>query len=114
MRFFASLMLLVLACVGCQTKPTPPAYAEMRAELRTVTLTDGISESEAQIIGQCYFVKNVGCGGFSGVRDDGSRWIVDGTFGFAGQPVHFYIDKHSGKIVSSFGPSYGNPFDIFP
>jgi hypothetical protein len=83
--------------------------------LQTVTLADGISQSEAQIIGDCYFAKNVGCGAFYGVQDGSDRWIVDAGFVYAAVPVTgFYIVKQSGKVVSPIGPSYDNPLDIFP
>jgi hypothetical protein len=26
----------------------------------------------------------------------------------------FYIDKHTGRVVSPIGPSYDNPLEIFP
>jgi hypothetical protein len=115
MRFSVILILLLVACAGCQTQPVAPTAAEWREKLRTVTLADGISQSEAQIIGECYFARHVGCGAFSGVHDGGDRWIVDGAVGYAAVPVQgFYIDKRSGKVVSPIGPSYDNPLDIFP
>jgi hypothetical protein len=114
MRFLTTLILLV-ACAGCQTQPTEPTAAQLREKLHTVTLADGISQSEAQIIGECYFAKNVGCGAFYGVHDGGDRWIVDGEFGYAAVPVKdFYIYKQSGRVVSSIGPSYDNPLEIYP
>jgi hypothetical protein len=114
MRFSATLILLLVLCAGCQTQPVEPTPAEWRQKLHIVALADGISQSEAQIIGQCYFAKNVGCGCFGGIRDGGDRWIVDGAFGIAAQPVHFYIDKRTGRITSDFGPSYDNPLEIYP
>lgn len=114
-RVAITFCFLSLICVACQMQPAVPPAAEWRAKLKTVTLTDGISRSEAQIIGQCYFARHVGCGGFSGIRDGGDHWIVDGNFGIAGAPVRgFFIDKHSGKVTSPIGPSYDNPFEIFP
>jgi len=115
MRLTALLLFLLVICAACQTQPARPATAEWREKLHTVTLADGISKSEARIIGECYFAKNVGCGAFYGVHDGGDRWIVDGGFGYAALPVHdFYIDKRSGKVTSSIGPSYDNPLEIFP
>jgi hypothetical protein len=114
MRFCASLILVLVVCAGCQTPPAAPTAAEWRQKLHAVTLVDGISQSEAQIIGECYFARNVGCGGFSGIQDGGDCWIADGAFGYAARPVHFYIDKRSGRITSDFGPSYDNPLEIYP
>lgn len=114
-EIFATFVLLTAICTGCETLPNQPTIAERREKLHTVTLEDGISQSEARIIGESYFARHVGCGAFSGVHDGGGRWIVDGAVGVAGVPVHdFYIDKRSGKVTSSIGPSYDNPRDIFP
>ena len=115
MRLYASLILVLGFCVGCQTQHATPTAAEWHQKLQTVNLVDGVSQSEAQIIGECYFAKYVGCGGFTGIRDGGDRWIVDGAIGIAAKPVYgFYIDKRSGKLVSPIGPSYDNPLEIFP
>jgi hypothetical protein len=115
MRFVALSLLLLVACAGCQTQPAAPTTAQLREKLHTITLADGISQSEAQIIGECYFAKNVGCGAFYGVNDGGDRWIIDAGFGYAAMPVkELYIYKQSGKIVSPIGPSYDNPLEIFP
>ena len=112
MRYFITLILLFAVCAGCRSRPTA---ADWRARLHTVTLEDGVSQHEAFIVGRCYFAKHVRCGAFYGVRDGGDSWIVDAAFGYAGETVHgFYIDKRSGKVVSPIGPSYDNPFDIFP
>ncbi len=114
-RNFATFVGLLVITPGCSTAPVQPTAAEWREKLHTISLTDGVSQSEAQIIGECYFAREVGCGAFSGVHDGGDRWIVDGAIGYAGLPVHdVYIDKHSGKVTSSIGPSYDNPLDIFP
>jgi hypothetical protein len=89
--------------------------AELREKLHTITLADGISQPEAQIICECYFVKEVGCGTFNGIHDGGDRWMIDAKVGYGGKPVKgFYIDKKSGKITSPIGPSNDDPFQIFP
>jgi hypothetical protein len=90
MRFFALLILTLTVCVGCQKSAT----AQLREKLHTVTLADGVSQLEAQIICECYFAKEVGCGAFSGVHDGGDRWIVDAKLGYGGEPAKgFYIIK---------------------
>ena len=115
MKFYTALILMLGVCVGCQTPPAALTSVEWHQKLQTVNLTDGVSQSEAQIIGECYFARYVGCGCFTGIRDGGDRWIVDGAIGVAAMPVHgFYIDKHSGRLVSPIGPSYDNPLEIFP
>ena len=89
--------------------------AQMRQILRNVTVADGTSKPEAEIIAKCYFHQHVGCGNFTGIRDGGSFWIVDGAFGYAGQPIAgFHIEKRTGQVKSPIGPSYAMPFDIFP
>jgi hypothetical protein len=103
-------------CAGCRTAPPGPTSPEGHAKLQSVNPADGISESEAWIIGRCYFAKHVGCGVFTGIRDDGGdRWIVEGVSGIIGLPKPcVFIDKHSGKVASLIGPGYDNPLDIFP
>ena len=128
----AAMTLLLLAVVGlsgCSSPSTTamPAStssssrsrdartAELRAKLKSITVADGISKSEAELIAECYFHQNVGCGGYTGVRDGSEYWIVDGAFGMAAQPIKgFHIDKGTGKIKSPIGPSYASPFEIFP
>jgi hypothetical protein len=76
-------------------------------------VADGVSKSEAELISECYFHQHVGCGGWTGIRDGGDYWIVDGAFGYAGKPIKgFHIDKRSGSITSPIGPSYATPFEI--
>ena len=83
--------------------------------MKTITVTDGVSKSEAELIAECYFHQNVGCGGFTGIRDGGEFWIVDGAFGYAAKPIQgFHISKATGKITSPIGPSYETPYQIFP
>ena len=88
---------------------------QLRQKLKAVTLADGISKSEAELIAECYFHQNVGCGGFTGIRDGGDYWIVDGAFGYAAKPIQgFHVDKSTGRITSPIGPSYATPLEIFP
>lgn len=141
MRFLISLLLAALGCGGCGRQSATPTTAEiisksklrvaqseefnqklrdahtaeLRQKLRTVKTEGGISKSDAEIIAECYFDQNVGCGAFIGIQDGGAFWIVDAKFGFAGTPVKdFQIDKSTGKITSPIGPSYPTPFQIFP
>jgi hypothetical protein len=110
-----TLLLLLATLSACQQVPPRKETAELRQKLKTVTLADGISQSEAEIIGKCYFAKHVGCGAFVGIQDGGDRWIVDAKLGYGGEPVKgFIIDKQSGNLTSPVGPSYDNPLHIFP
>jgi hypothetical protein len=128
MKFLTVLFLLFLAGSGCQKEPAGPINSgpdapsqsrearivELRQKLLTVTTADGISKSEADLIAQCYFLENVGCGAFTGIQDGKDFWIVDAKSGLAGTPVNgFHIDKRTGKITSPIGPSYAIPSEIF-
>jgi len=123
------LLLVVVGLSGCNSSSTTLAptstssssqsrdakTAELRTKLKSITVADGISKSEAELIAECYFQRNVGCGAYTGIRDGGDYWIVDGAFGYAGQPIKgFHIDKNTGKVTSPIGPSYASPFEIFP
>ena len=115
MKWIGIIFLVAMICAGCETAPQEPTAAEWRAKLHTVDLSDGVSGDEARIIGQCYFKKNIACGAFFGVPDGGDRGIVDAGVGDESMPVHdFYIMKNTGRVVSSIGPSYDNPMDIYP
>jgi hypothetical protein len=115
MKTLTALFLLSVACIGCRTHTISPADAELRQKLKAVNLSDGVSQPEAEIIAESYFARNVGCGALTGIQDGGDRWIVDGKFGFAGEPIKgFFIDKRSGRVTSPIGPSYDDPLKIFP
>ncbi len=120
-RFGVGLIILVpLLCVGCRRDPAEAAAQtraattpKLREQLKGITVQDGISQSEAEIIPKYYFELNVGCGGYNGVRDGGPFWIVEAQEGFAGTPVNgFHIDKKTGKISSPIGPSYSSPAEL--
>ena len=121
MRLQGLILLALLICAGCsQPAPTSPLSPreletnQLREKLRAITVADGISKPEAELIAECYFHQNVGCGGYTGIRDGGDYWIVDGAFGYAGTKIQgFHIDKSTGKITSPIGPSYATPFEIF-
>ena len=107
------------SCVAPQANLAAPSRdlqtQQLRRQLSRVTVADGISKSEAELIATCYFYQQVGCGGFTGVRDGGAFWIVEGAIGFAARPIQgFHIAKSDGKITSPIGPSYATPFEIFP
>lgn len=92
-----------------------PADAGPRQKLKAITLSDGVWQSEAEIIAQSYFARNVGCGAFTDIQDGGDRWLVDGKLDFAGEPIKgFFIDKQSSKVASPVGPSHDDPLKIFP
>jgi hypothetical protein len=87
---------------------------ELRRKLRTITTSDGISQSEAEIIAACYFRKNIGCGAFNRIENGNGFWIVNASFGYSAIPVkNFRIDKRTGRITSPIGPSYATPYAIF-
>ena len=128
MRLCILFLSAAVVLIGCSrsTTSTPAGTlsssqsrdaqtTELRAKLKAITVADGISKSEAELIAECYFHQNVGCGGYTGIRDGGDFWIVDGAFGYAAKPIQgFHIAKSTGKITSPIGPSYATPFEIFP
>jgi len=78
--------------------------------LRYVDATDGISRAEASDIAEAYFMQHVGCGSYLGLSELPSAWVVEGQFGYSGEPIRdFLIDKQTGAIRSSVGPSYSDP-----
>jgi hypothetical protein len=106
---------------GAQTAsaaPEPildPQLSALRRELHNISIADGISNAEADLIARCYFARNVGCGGYERVADGGGNWLVKGAYGFTGKDiVGFKINKSSGQITSPIGPSYSTPLDILP
>lgn len=79
-----------------------------------MVLTDGVSQSEAMIIAECYSTKHLGDGEITSIQDGGDRWIVAGRLGgYLAKRLSFDIDKHSGKVTSQVGPSYDSPLDIY-
>ena len=120
MRPALLVILVSVICSGCNQDPDAVAAKErtaktamLRRQLIAITLLDGISQSEAEIIANFYFDRNVGCCAFNGIRDGGPFWIVNAQFGFAGTAVNgFHIDKLTGKISSPIGPSYSNPSEL--
>jgi hypothetical protein len=116
-----ALVFVILACAvgGCAGAPKRAAFsrkalsAELKAELDSVSVVDGVSKPEAELIAKSYFHRHVGCGMFTGIRDGGRHWIVDGGVGYFGKPIEgFKIDKETGSVTSPIGPSYGSPSDI--
>src|SRR5687768_10845096 len=57
----------------------PEATDKYQAALREMNVEDGISLAEAQLIANSYFARNVGCGGFTGIRDGEGVWHVEGN-----------------------------------
>ena len=127
MKLYQFLCLATISCLGCRVSlpdalllppPTPqpspnPKIVAILKKLKTINTTDGISKSEATLIATCYFELKVGCGGFTGIRDAGKYWGVDGFFGYGATPiVGFSIDKSSGEITSPIGPSYKTPLQM--
>ena len=127
MRLPLAAFLMLLGCAGCsQPGTTVPAWRNrsslqspnartkhLREKLKTVSVADGISKSEAFLIAERYFHQHVGCGGITGIRDGGGYWIADGASGYAAQPIRgFHIDKRTGRIMWPIVPRHAAPFEI--
>jgi len=112
------LALLCLGLTGCAAHTSGADDAvtiRLAKRLKAVRVGDGISRTEAEIIGRSYFIKNFGCGTYQGINDGGDRWVVEAGVLATALPVKgFYIEKRSGRIVSPIGPSYEDPHQIFP
>jgi len=105
MKSITTFIALLGICVGCQSQ---------RGKLRTVDLSDGVSQSEAMIIGQCYSDQHLGGGKITRVDDGADHWTAVGKLGgYVAKPLSFEIDKRSGKITSQVGPSYNSPLEIY-
>lgn len=112
-RIFATLLLICLSSPGSAKLPPKEDIAStLREYLKSVAVSDGISKSEAESIGQAYFYAYVGCGGYTGIREEADHWVFEGAFGFAGEPVEGTINKSTGAVTSPFGPSLKSPFEM--
>jgi hypothetical protein len=100
------LVVFVTACASGERQD--PA-----ALLSTVDASDGVTRGEADTIAEAYFAKHVGCGAYSGISNGDASWVVEGKHGFGGDPIKgFLIDKKTGQITSTVGPSYAHPNDM--
>jgi len=109
-----SLTCLALSC--SKVSPSSHQIRDLQAQLRTVVVEDGISVQEADIIAQSYFYHfGPGCGVAHNVADGGSCWISNTQVGYAGtltrEPIR--IDKKTGRITWSDGPTVEDPKSIF-
>jgi len=106
--FFASLLTPGVALAQVADNLATPARL-----LSYVDTSDGVSGSEATNIAEAYFLLHVGCGNYSGISELPDSWVVEGQFGYAGDPIRgFLIDKRTGAITSPIGPSYVRPSDM--
>jgi hypothetical protein len=81
--------------------------------LSTVNFTDGITKQEANTIAIAYFTKHIGGGNFSGISEAKDAWRVEGRVGRGAKPIEgFFINKKTGAITSTIGPSYAHPKDM--
>jgi hypothetical protein len=106
-RVFALIAAAWLVSCASAERETPAAL------LSSVDYSDGISRREADNIAEAYFETHVGCGSYSGISNSDEGWIVEGKFGFAGDPIKgFLIDKKTGAVKSTVGPSYAHPNEM--
>ena len=100
---------MVALCVG-STLAFPAPEDDATSLVRSVNMADGVSRDEADRIARAYFLVHVGCGAYSGISESTGAWVVEGRFGYAGQPIRgFLINKRTGAIKSPVGPSYARP-----
>ena len=111
-----AFIIVTLACclVGCSTLPTAGEHrAQLQAKLSTVVIEDGISQSEADIIAENYYFRftQTACGSVLRVTEEDSIWIARTYYGPAAMPTRepIRIDKRSGRVTWSDGPTMSNP-----
>ena len=92
-------------------------FAEQEAldgndKLSAITIEDGISVEEAQILSSEYFWRYVsGCGNAGKPVDGGDYWISTAYIGYAGKPMKdkIEIEKRTGTITMEGRPTIVNP-----
>jgi hypothetical protein len=110
---------MILACTlllaGCD-EPAAISYPQelqaLKNRLATVNMDDGISKDEADIIAENYWALcGIGCGAMMPPEDWGQYWISKTVLGYAARPTRepIRIDKKSGQITWSDGPTIKNP-----
>jgi hypothetical protein len=118
MRNVTSL-LLALTCIlcGCASYPTNDDHRrQLQVQLREVIAGDGISKAEADVIAQSYFLRfGPGCGVAAPVTNGGAFWVSTTSVGCAAIPTRepIRIDKHTGRVTWSSGPTIENPKTIW-
>jgi len=113
MRTIAAILFASLLAPGACLAQAASTLATPARLLSYVDASDGVSLSEATNIAEAYFLLHVGCGNYSGISELPDSWVVEGQFGYAGEPIRgFLIDKRTGAITSPVGPSYVRPGDM--
>lgn len=114
MKTSTLLQTLLITALAFSGSVASHAATQTAAKLLDrVDTTNGVSRAEATNIAQAYFLRNVGCGNFSGISEAPESWVVEGKFGYAGKPIRgFFINKKTGAITSPVGPSYAHPKDM--
>ena len=115
-----TLALLFAALLPTSSLPEASADPLKLAPLPTtgllsdIDVSDGIDEPEARIIADAYFKMHVGCGVYEGISNSSEVWVVEGKYGYSGDPIRgFFINKKTGSITSPIGQSYSRPSDMF-
>lgn len=84
------------------------------SRIENIRLKDGVSQEEAQILAQQYFVNFVsGCGGAAFPEDRGDRWAFEALQGLAAVSVgEVFIDKKNGTISFEGHPTIQDPVNV--
>ena len=116
MTITSKLLAAILALVAWASPAaaTPLSVSTITpGSLKDVDTSDGVDESEARIIAEAYFHKHIGCGTYEGVTESSDSWVVEGKFGYTGDPISGFLrNKKTGQITSPIGPSYTRPNDM--
>ncbi len=85
------------------------------SDLENIRVEDGVSQEEAAILAQAYFVNFVsGCGSAAFPDDRGDSWAFQARKGLAGVVAgEVFIDKKNGTISFAGNPTIQAPVNIF-
>ena len=107
------LLIANLLSSGAALAQAADNLATPASLLSYVDTADGVSRTEANDIAEAYFLRHVGCGNYAGISELADSWVVEGQFGYAGEPIRgFLINKQTGAITSPVGPSYSHPREM--
>jgi hypothetical protein len=110
---FAFSSVMILSSVVFAEQATIDENEIKRIEkLRAITIEDGITVDEAQILSSEYFWKYVsGCGNAGKPIDGDDYWISTAYFGYAGKPLKekILVEKSTGTVSMKGRPTIVNP-----
>ena len=76
-----------------------------------VNLSDGVSDEEAAVLAEAYFMGYItGCGMIGDVSDQGEKWEIQTFIDYSHTPYNpIQVSKKTGRIVCAEGPVVAPP-----